>query len=227
MVAGLGGWSFREDIKKIASVDQGTDIITIKSVPHRDLTQRKKSATLFLNEKASLSGLFTLFDNRTGKEDQKLYESHLSLVRFNVGPEYYVMLKKPFRVNLVPANTDLGFPRYLLISKTTEEGAIAIDAEGKEQPITRDFILKHWGQKVSWVYPSGIKDPFLSRGMRVPEVLKVQSILSAIGYMVEPTGIYDESTFQQTLKFQRDFSLKADGIIGPRTMALLYQMVNE
>jgi len=228
MVAGLGGWSFRENILKITAGNQKTDVTKIKDTTLKDPKPKQEQVTLFLDKKTSLSGLFSLFNSRTREEDQVLYEPRLSLVRFNIESEYHVMLKKPFRVYLSePANTELGVPHFLLIRKTTEKGAIAIDAEGKERPVTRDFILKHWGKKVSWVYPSEIKELILLRGMSIPEVLKVQNILSAIGYMVKPTGIYDESTFQQAMKYQRDFGLLDDGIIGPRTMALLYQMVVE
>ncbi len=63
-------------------------------------------------------------------------------------------------------------------------------------------------------------------GMNVPDVLGVQRILRDIGYLLEPTGIYDESSFYEVMKFQRDFSLLADGIAGPRTRALLFQMTD-
>jgi peptidoglycan hydrolase-like protein with peptidoglycan-binding domain len=44
--------------------------------------------------------------------------------------------------------------------------------------------------------------------------------------MVNPTGVYDESTFNGVMKFQEDFGLMADGIVGLRTRALFYQMVD-
>ena len=64
------------------------------------------------------------------------------------------------------------------------------------------------------------------KGMLVPDVLKIQRILNNIGYMVNPTGVYDESTFNGVMKFQEDFGLMADGIVGLRTRALFYQMVD-
>jgi peptidoglycan hydrolase-like protein with peptidoglycan-binding domain len=64
------------------------------------------------------------------------------------------------------------------------------------------------------------------KGMRVPDVLEIQRILNNIGYMVNPTGIYDDSTFSGVMKFQEDFGLMADGIVGLRTRALFYQMVD-
>jgi N-acetyl-anhydromuramyl-L-alanine amidase AmpD len=107
-----------------------------------------------------------------------------------------------------------------------DDGAIAVDAEGREQSVSRSFILRHWDQKVSWVYPYKNKNIHLMKGMRVPDVLEIQRILNNIGYMVSPTGIYDDSTFSGVMKLQEDFGLMADGIVGLRTRALFYQMVD-
>jgi peptidoglycan hydrolase-like protein with peptidoglycan-binding domain len=106
----------------------------------------------------------------------------------------------------------------------TKQGAVAIDARGKARPITREFILNHWDQKISFVYPPEYKNVNLVKGMEGTDVLKVQRMLNEIGYSIKPSGIYDESMFHEVIRFQKDFSLLADGIVGPRTKALLYQM---
>jgi len=62
--------------------------------------------------------------------------------------------------------------------------------------------------------------------MHSPEVARTQTILQSLGYLTKPTGFYDAATRQHVRKFQEDFGLMADGIVGPRTMALLYQMSN-
>jgi peptidoglycan hydrolase-like protein with peptidoglycan-binding domain len=54
----------------------------------------------------------------------------------------------------------------------------------------------------------------------------MQWTLKEIGYPVEPTGIFDDQTAQNIKEFQAFFGLKADGIVGRRTKALLY-MVSE
>ena len=117
-------------------------------------------------------------------------------------------------------------PRYLLIHRINDDGAIAVDSEGKEQDIDRRFILKHWDRKISWVYPYKNKNIRLMKGVRVPDVLDIQKILNNIGYIVGLTGVYDEETFNGVTKFQEDFGLTADGVVGLRTRALFYQMVN-
>ena len=222
MVAGLAGWSFR---KPILGLFPGKEKMTVVKNTSRTMEHKKEAATLFLDERTSLASLFDLFKIKGNVWGYDISKDNLGLVSFTIDPEYHVMFKKPFRVHLSDS-TSLSFPRYLLIRKITSDGAIAVNAEGKERSVTRDYILKNWGQKVSWVYPYKNKNIHLVKGMSVPDVLIVQRTLNEIGYLVEPTGIYDGSTFHEVMRFQKVFGLMADGIVGPRTRALLYQMSN-
>jgi general secretion pathway protein A len=196
--------------------------------------QESQAASLFLDEQASFGGLFRLFNEQERDNTHGANKVYLGLYSCYVNPKQYIMFKKPFRVrvdrlahhpDLSPA-VALPLPRYLLVREVTADGAIAIDAEGKERLITKDFILTHWGQEVSWVYPYEKKKTRLEKGMRGPDVTKLQQTLNELGYSVEPTGLYDESTFQQVIRLQDDFALMADGIVGTRTKGLLYQMLD-
>jgi len=221
IIAGLAGWNFRDQIagvfsgrEKIPEVRAGYDI-PVSPEPIMKLDD------LFLDEKTSLAGLFDRSNIRLETGD------NLGLFSFDVAPEYYVMFKKPFRIHLSDSlPSSLTSPRYLLIHRVKHDGAIAVDSDGKEQDIVRDFILRHWDQKISWVYPYKNKGIRLMKGMRAPDVLEIQKVLNNIGYMVNPTGVYDESTVNGVMKFQEDFGLMADGIVGLRTKALFYQMVD-
>jgi general secretion pathway protein A len=218
MVAGFAGWSFREDITRIFSGGKRTAIVQKKDIP-----PKKRVSPLFLNEEKSLSDLFALFNKATGDRNHKADTVNLSLVSFTMKPEYYIMFKKPFRIHLSDS-LSAAFPRFLLVKEVTKQGAVAIDARGKARQITRSFILKHWDQKISFVYPPEYKNVNLMKGMEGPDVLKVQRMLNEIGYSIQPSGIYDESMLHEVIRFQKDFNLLADGIVGPRTKALLYQM---
>ena len=94
--------------------------------------------------------------------------------------------------------------RYLLIREVTKDGAIAIDAEGNEQFLTRDFILTHWNKEVCWIYPYEDYDVDLIRGMSGQDIVRLQLALDQIGYSLQPTGIFDEPTFEQVANFQSD-----------------------
>jgi len=230
ILAGIGGWSLRDRILAIVPVDEKPPPVKIvKPIepPPKPIPPKREPATLFLDEKESLARLFNLFSHEVRGIDQNLDEISYSLVSFNIEPEYHVLFKKPFRIQLSEAtSTPPVDPGYLVIREVTEEGAILVDAEGKDRPVTRDFLLNHWKPKLSWFYPYK-KRANLVKGMDVPDVVAVQKSLKALGYEVEATGIYDEFTFQGVKKFQTELGLQADGIAGPRTRALLFQMSNE
>jgi hypothetical protein len=191
-----------------------------------------KAPSLFLSEHASLAGLFRLFDAKERQNSHSTKEVHRGLYSFHIEPEHYILFKRPFWVRTAPqahnyGSTVVPSPRYLLISEVTPEGAVAIDADGKEQPITRDFIMTHWDKEVCWIYPYEDHEERIVRGMRGPDVVKLQYALNEVGYSVQPTGLYDGPTFDEVVNFQNDFGLKADGIVGTRTKGLLYQMTDE
>ncbi len=221
IIAGLAGWNFRDQIADVFSGRKKIPEVRAEYDTHVSPEPAMKLDDLFLDEKTSLAGLFDRSNIRLETGD------NLGLFSFDVAPEYYVMFKKPFRIHLPDyLSSSLTSPRYLLIHRVKDDGAIAVDSEGKEQEIVRGFILRHWDQKISWVYPYKNKGIRLMKGMRVPDVLEIQRILNNIGYIVNPTGVYDESTFNGVMKFQEDFGLMADGIVGLRTRALFYQMVD-
>ena len=220
LVAGFAGWSFRKPILGLFPVEEK---MTVVKNTFRPPEPKKEAGILFLDEKTSLASLFDLFNSERSGGSLDLSESHLGVVTFNIDPKHLGMFKKPFRMHLSDS-TSIPFPRYLLIRKITENGAIAVDTRGKERAVTRDFILKNWARKVSWVYLHINKNINLVKGMSVPAISKIQRMLNNIGYPVELTGIYDETTFYEVMKFQRDFGLLVDGIVGPRTRALLSQM---
>jgi len=244
IVAGFGGWNFRKHISALISGEKQIAIGKAENVPSVSPElkikavapePKIKTASLFLDEQASLAGLFRLFNTQKRLNTDAANEVHLGFFSFYAEPEHHIMFKKPFRVRVAgpthpPDHSESGapsLPRYLLIREVTADGAIAVDAEGKDRPITRDFILSHWGQEVCWVYAYENNDVSLVKGMRGPNVIKLQQALNEIGYPVEPTGLYDEHTFHQVMRFQSDFGLKKiDGVAGTRTKGLLYQMTN-
>jgi len=227
ITGGLGGWRLHQGF--FASSEP-------KVAPAPLRPAQDKMEDVFLDEVSSFSGLFDLFRMEGRHREGKAYtldgtervdapDLNLGLISLNLAPEYYKLMKKPFRVTLagpVPASPTQ--PRYLLIGETSDEGAVVMDRQGKPRRVSRDVILAHWGGRVSFLYPYEENDKRLSKGMTSPEVLQVQRILNRIGYPVEQDGVFDEATFWEIVRFQKDFGLNADGIIGPRTLALLFQM---
>jgi hypothetical protein len=64
----------------------------------------------------------------------------------------------------------------------------------------------------------------LKRGSRGTEVKMIQTTLKELGYFTYPkaTGYYGSLTEKAVKKFQRDSGISADGIVGNKTMGILY-----
>jgi len=241
IVAGFAGWSFREHIFNLFS-----DQEKMAMLPTRDTSSisiplkiKKQEATIYLDEKTSLAGLFNLYnDNKIKADGNYVNEQNVGMISFNIEPKYFMRFKKPFRVLLThflssesasPFSVGTGSnlissSRYLLIRKVTADEVIVVDADGKEREVARDLFTSYGEQKVSWIYSYEGKKVDLIKGMSTPDVLNVQKTLKKLGYLVELTGVYDNKTFRCVMKFQNYFGLSPDGIVGPRTRAFLYQV---
>ena len=212
---------------KYSSIETGNTIIKEKnvtaSIPEndKDIREPEKTVDVILNEKESISMLFSLFYNNEKSSGFHKDETAMSVVSYRLSPEYYVLLKKPFRINV--KDTEAGL-KYLVITRGNKEGATCLDDRGAETEVTRNFLLEHWGGIVSWVYPYMQENRLIKKGMKGAIVPVLQESLNELGYMIDLTGIYDDATFKVIKQFQKDFGLNPDGITGPRTRALLYQM---
>ncbi|SPD72476.1 putative secretion ATPase, PEP-CTERM locus family protein [uncultured Desulfobacterium sp.] len=222
IAAGLAGWTQRTNISQmfIKEPEVKTIIRTIH-VPRRPTEPEKKVSNLFLDEQASLASLFNLINGGKKPKDLLTGEIHLDLVSLEVGPEYSMRFTRPYRIQLT---RDLPHTLYLLVSKQTGNSCTIIDSEGKEQDVSKNFIQRNWGHYISWFFPYTDSDIDLKKGMSSPKVLEVQMILQKNGYQVKASGIFDELTLNEIKRLQKDFGLIADGIIGPKTRALLYLM---
>ena len=64
----------------------------------------------------------------------------------------------------------------------------------------------------------------LRSGMRGDEVRQMQEALIQLGYLGGvPDGVFGTHTELAVKKFQKENSLKADGVAGAKTLALIYQ----
>ncbi len=212
IAAGFGLWHFRDHFFRSGSNE------ALEKSPVESVTT-KPSPSLFMTKNETIAGLFDLAEKSISSENHQ-GGTQMSLVSFPLAAEYFTMLKKPFSIHHGPSG-------YLLIQNVTPEGVVALDADGNTRELPRDFLLKHWGGQVTWVYPYSDNGFFLKQGMRSPAVLTLQEIFQDLGYLVNPNGVFDQQTYEEVKKFQDEFGLKADGVVGSRTLALLYQMADK
>jgi general secretion pathway protein A len=222
IVAVPGGWKY---VGRMTVVTPSKDIKQISKnsdVQTDSPGMKNEKAALSLDEQKSLSILFSMFYGEKNMDRHDIEDANLELVSCKLTPEFYVMFKRPFRVSM---KASTGALKYMVIKTSDQKGATAIDASGRDQVLDRDFIINNWGGRVSWVYANPVKASTLLMGVTAPEVLELQKMLNGLGRLVNETGVYDKVTYQEIMNFQREFGLESDGIAGPRTRALLYQMV--
>ncbi len=185
-------------------------------------SQLQEKSSILLDEETSLALLFKLFYEKKRHGNNVADGIHLGIFLFKIKPERYIMLRKPFRmhINSNPASEET----YLLIKEVTADGAIVINSAGKDREVSKGFVLQHCEGIGSWIFPYYDEEKDWNLGTSGPDVLRFQQILQANGYPVEATGLYGNITIEMVRRFQSDFGLKADGIIGVRTRGLLYQM---
>ncbi|MBN2419238.1 MAG: AAA family ATPase [Deltaproteobacteria bacterium] len=210
----------RKDVTPVTANKDATPVIEETPVT---VKIAKKVPGLFMGEEQSIKQLFSLFYKYASAEKDEQNKGRLNLVSFQLAPEYYIMLKKPFRLKTAGENPD---QEYLLITGVSEEGARCLDSEGNPREISKEFLFENWSGTVSWIYPVYNEDQVLKIGMKEPALTQIQKTLYEIGYMVAASGTYDMATFNELKSFQKDFGLQVDGSAGPRTRALLYQMAN-
>ena len=240
VVASFAGWSLRGHILDLFSSEKTKRVLPIIDAPSKPkvLNTKKQEATIYLDERTSLARLFHLYNDTKKVNSNSVDEKNIEIVSFYIEPKYFMRFKQPFRVLLThfsPSesshpfsrgkDSQLALPsRYLLIRAAKANGAIAVDINGNDRQITWDFFSKSGEHKITWVHPYEGKMVDVMKGMDTPSVLEVQKTLIKLGYLVEPTGIYDDITFRSVIQFQNYFGLEPDGIVGPKTRAFLYQV---
>lgn len=188
-----------------------------------DVPQKHDYAGLLLDEQASLVRLFRLFDDNGLQESLVEEDLYPGLFSLETSGELYRELERPFRIRLRYQGEDKPF--YLLVTEVATDGVLALGLKGTIQKVPHDFVLSHWDGEISWVYPYESGNKQLSEGMTGRQVLTVQKMLRNAGYDVKTTGVFDIATKNAVSEFQEKLGLWADGVVGTRTKALLYQVV--
>jgi general secretion pathway protein A len=246
IVASLGGWHYKDHLSVLLSGMERPETTDGRSFVRKPITSHRASVIqravlpprirdekrpepasrnlnpIALDKRSSLAGLFKLFNVREAGNVFGTGEVYPGLFSFEGAPQLYRMFKKPHRLRIkTPEENGTG---YLLIRDVGAQGAIALDADGRARPVSEEYILANWDGEMSWVYPYEHQNRDLAKGMSGQGVLRVQQMLQKMGYKLTPSGLYDDATLEEVKRFQRILGLEANGIVGTKTKALLYQM---
>jgi general secretion pathway protein A len=207
--------------EKTLSAEKTAFIKKMAPLPNA-VQQPRPIGTATVDERASLSGLFRLFNVQEAQGVFGTDDVYPGLFTFESDPQLYRRFTKPFRL-LVNEPFDRS-PSYLLIQEVTTDGAIAIDEKGNTVSVPDDVIRAHWNGEMSWIFPYEEVEGKLRQGMRGIGTLKVQQMLKQLGYTIAVQGTYDSNTFEEVARFQLNHGIQATGIVDTATKALLYQL---
>jgi hypothetical protein len=220
-VAALNGLVFLKN--PLSSGDRGVGLDPVRlQEPVQAVGVQNPKRAVVLDEQTSLAGLFSLFDVQEAQNAFGAGDVYPGLFTFTGGPKLYRLFKKPFRIR-VKSEMVNGSP-YVLIREVTPGGALAVDEDGNTTDIPNDVLLEQWDGEMSWIYPYEYASAPLRDGMQGLGILKVQHMLRRLGYSVPANGIYGSNTADEVARFQLNYGLRASGVVGTPTKALLYQI---
>jgi hypothetical protein len=209
------------DQEKPRSAEKATAMGKTTPLP-KSLEQPNPIGPVTVDERASLSGLFRLFNVQEAQGAFSTNDVYPGLFTFESDPQLYRRFTKPFRLR-VNGNVDR-LTRYLLIQKVTSSGVIAIDDKGNSVSVADAVIRAHWDGELSWIFPYEEVEGKLHQGMSGIGTLQVQQMLKQLGYTIDVKGTYDSNTSEEVARFQLNHGIQATGIVDTPTKALLYQL---
>jgi hypothetical protein len=132
-----------------------------------------------------------------------------------------------FRLPFVLEVQPTGSPEncYLVIDSMDDDGYTYVMPDGRKQKAPRGNLGKIWSGRTIIFSPALLEKRPLTIGARGEEIRTLQATLQRLGYSVkEVDGRFGPITQKAFKQFQKDFNLEPDGVAGPRSMAVLYQL---
>lgn len=118
--------------------------------------------------------------------------------------------------------------QWAVLRGISEAGVWLQYGESALKFVSRQELEGRWSGSV-WVWITASKpSQRLRPGIRGENVARLQAALEKLGHWEgQPTGIYDGLTRRAVAEFQKANGLAADGRAGPRTLAVLLQLVGD
>lgn len=142
---------------------------------------------------------------------------------FFMGYKHIRRFRLPFVLKVQSAGSSEN--SYLVIDSMDDDGYTYVMPDGRKQRAPRDNLGRIWSGSTI-IFPPALPDerPF-TMGVKGKDVRTLQARLQRLGYPVEEVdGRFGPVTRKAFKQFQKDFNLEPDGIPGPRSMAVLYQL---
>lgn len=156
---------------------------------------------------------------RAGWEPVRLLLGYEDLLRFKRACVLEIQSKGP--------GATVGI-QWAILRGISEAGVWLQHGESALRFLSRGELEGQWSGWVwAWIPPSKLSEK-LRPGVTGEQVIRLQAALERLGYWEgKPTGLYDGVTRRAVVEFQKANGLAADGRAGPRTIAMLLQLLGE
>ncbi len=176
-----------------------------------------------LDAEASLARLFSLYG--ADQELQTVFkEEQAGIVSFRASGEIIRFFRRPFRASIRGLGNSPG--GHAVVQGTLAQGYILSDAAGNMVEVSLPDFEALFSGGLVWLIPEKLWINRISSGMKGPMVTWVQEVLIEAGYVLDQDGVCGPQTSRAIKSFQRDFGMRADGVAGPSTIGLLYQLAD-
>jgi len=150
----------------------------------------------------------------------------------------WTVLRRLDRPALLWMHDPDGMSRIVLLSALTErEGELEVDGAKLHLPLST--IEQSWSGEYRILWRPPLAAELLRKGDRGPEVLRLRAILDrqaakgkqeqekeeASGTLPVRPDLFDADLVRRVIAFQVDHGLQADGIVGPRTMLQMSEVL--
>ena len=174
-----------------------------------------------LDTETSLARLFSLYESDS--ELKAAYgEEQAGIVSFRAKSDIAGFFQRPFRASLNGLDDSQG--GHAVVVGSFSGGFVVSDGAGNPVEVSlQDFEARYSGGLV-WLIPEKLWINRVGLGAKGPLVNWMQEVLVDGGYSLAKDGVYGPRTAKAVKRFQSDFGIRADGVAGPSTIGLMYQL---
>ncbi|ACL06817.1 Peptidoglycan-binding domain 1 protein [Desulfatibacillum aliphaticivorans] len=174
-----------------------------------------------LDTETSLAKLFSLYESNP--RIKALYgDEQAGIVSFRARAEVVKFFQRPFRASLKGLEDSQG--GHAVVVGSFSDGFVVSDAAGNLVEVSLDDFEKRFSGGLVWLIPEKLWINRIGLGDKGPLVNWIQDVLIHGGYSLSKDGVYGPRTSKAIKSFQTDFGIRADGVAGPTTIGLMYQL---
>ncbi|MBI9076451.1 MAG: AAA family ATPase [Desulfatibacillum sp.] len=174
-----------------------------------------------LDAETSLARLFILYES--DPELQAAYgEEQAGIVSFRARGDIVGFFQRPFRASLKGLDDAQG--GHAVVVGSFPGGFLVSDSAGNLVEVSKQDFEERYSGGLVWLIPEKLWINRINTGMKGALVNWIQEVLAEGRYALVQDGVFGPQTARAIKGFQTDFGIRADGVAGPSTIGLMYQL---